>query len=381
MGIQNVSYLPGIQLPEKQCRESKNGDPLTLFVKYSDHYIEKISISAETTSEELSRTLLALCGITYEEDLKGMCLSLSKPNGLQIVGVLEGNSNESPYEIRIVEDNSVKKEIQKQIELLRTKVLRLDMDKIQCDGSLYVLSDQIKTYKEYYKISPETSEWLKSPTFNNWEFEDNELVSLVLHMYQSLGIPAQFDIDLQTLFNFVHKVREHYNHNPFHNFKHAFCVSQMAYALIHRTGFVNHMTMLEKFILITACLGHDLDHPGYNNAYQVNAKTDLAIIYNDQSPLENHHAAMLFAILRLESCNLFKNMAQEHIAIVRKSIIRTIMATDMAKHGESLSAFKKISEAFSFQEAEHRSQLLCILIKCADISTEVRPPTIAGTLG
>jgi high affinity cGMP-specific 3',5'-cyclic phosphodiesterase 9 len=272
----------------------------------------------------------------------------------------------------------MKDEIQQQVETLRNRVLALDMDKLHCDGSLYVLNNQPKQYTKRYEITPETSEWLKSPTFNNWEFEDNELVSLIMHMYENLGLPKQFDIDLQTLFNFVNTVRDHYNHNPFHNFKHAFCVTQMAYALIHKTGFVNDMTMLEKFILITACLGHDLDHPGYNNAYQVNAKTDLAIIYNDQSPLENHHCAMLFAILRLESCNLFKNIAQEHIAIIRKAIIRTIMATDMAKHGESLSAFNKIVGTFSFQEAEHRSQLLCILIKCADISTEVRPPSIAG---
>lgn len=31
--------------------------------------------------------------------------------------------------------------------------------------------------------------------------------------------------------------------------------------------------------------------------YQINAQTELAIRYNDISPLENHHAAVAFEIL------------------------------------------------------------------------------------
>jgi high affinity cGMP-specific 3',5'-cyclic phosphodiesterase 9 len=42
------------------------------------------------------------------------------------------------------------------------------------------------------------------------------------------------------------------------------------------------------------------------------------------------------------------------------------------------NAFNKVVGSFSFQDQDHRAQLLCILIKCADISTEVRPPEIAG---
>lgn len=32
-------------------------------------------------------------------------------------------------------------------------------------------------------------------------------------------------------------------------------------------------------------------------SYQINARTDLAIRYNDISPLENHHCAVTFQIL------------------------------------------------------------------------------------
>jgi hypothetical protein len=378
MGVSTIRYLPGLELPEKTVYNLNNSNgQITLFIKY-DEYIEKILISESTTPEELSRALLTICGVDYNCDPKGYTLGLWTEQGSQLLGQLEPNRKETPYVLKLMEDVEPSNGIKERVEYLRRKVAAIDMDKVQCDGSLYVLHDSPKKYKNHYNISPETAEWLKSPTFNNWEFEDNELVHLIIHMYQELGIMEEFQISIDTLYNFVSKVRDHYNHNPFHNFKHGFCVTQMAYALLWKTGFISEITKLEKLVLITACLGHDLDHPGYNNAYQVNAKTDLAIIYNDQSPLENHHSAMLFSILKLESCNLLKNVGREHVSIVRKSIIRTIMATDMAKHGESVAAFNKINSSFSFQDQEHRAQLLCILIKCADISTEVRPPEIAG---
>jgi high affinity cGMP-specific 3',5'-cyclic phosphodiesterase 9 len=87
---------------------------------------------------------------------------------------------------------------------------------------------------------------------------------------------------------------------------------------------------------------------------------------------------MLFAILGLDSCNLLKGLNAASFNFVRKGIIRAIMATDMAKHGEHLTTFNKLLPSFSLNEPEHRAQLMCILIKCADISTEVRPPHVAG---
>jgi hypothetical protein len=60
------------------------------------------------------------------------------------------------------------------------------------------------------------------------------------------------------------------------------------YAILHM-GLVEKLSVLEKFALILAAIGHDMDHPGLNNAYQMNALTELAIAYNDCSPLENHH--------------------------------------------------------------------------------------------
>ncbi len=42
--------------------------------------------------------------------------------------------------------------------------------------------------------------------------------------------------------------------------------------------------------------------------YQINARTDLAIRYNDISPLENHHCAVAFQILSNPETNIFSNV-------------------------------------------------------------------------
>ena len=62
-------------------------------------------------------------------------------------------------------------------------------------------------------------------------------------------------------------VQENYRNNPFHNFRHCFCVAQMMYGMIHLCGLNTMMTKEDLGVLITAAICHDLDHPGYNNTY------------------------------------------------------------------------------------------------------------------
>lgn len=110
---------------------------------------------------------------------------------------------------------------------------------------------------------------------------------------------------------------------------------------------------LEVLILLTSCICHDLDHPGYNNIYQINAKTELAIRYNDISPLENHHCSVAFRILENEDCNIFKSFGSEDFKQVREGMIRCILATDMARHNEILTNFKEILPIFNYNDKAH----------------------------
>lgn len=65
--------------------------------------------------------------------------------------------------------------------------------------------------------------------------------------------------------------------------------------------------------------------------YQINARTELAVRYNDISPLENHHCAVAFQILSLPECNIFANVDPEAFKQIRKvrRAFKTITSTNI----------------------------------------------------
>lgn len=58
----------------------------------------------------------------------------------------------------------------------------------------------------------------------------------------------------------------------------------------------------------------------------------MALRYNDQSPLENHHCSTLLSILH--QFHLLSSLTRHQRAYVRKLIIELIISTDLARHDE-----------------------------------------------
>ncbi|KAH9514910.1 High affinity cAMP-specific and IBMX-insensitive 3',5'-cyclic phosphodiesterase 9A [Bulinus truncatus] len=232
--------------------------------------------------------------------------------------------------------------------------------------------------KLLYTLSQETVDYLKQPTFDIWHWEPNEMLSLLEHMYHELGLVEEFNINPIVLKRWLLCVQENYRNNPFHNFRHCFCVSQMMYGMIHLCKLWERMTTEDLGILLTAAVCHDLDHPGYNNTYQINARTELAIRYNDISPLENHHCAVAFQILSNPDTNIFANVDKDTFKRIRAGITMLILATDMARHAEIMESFKeKLAAGFDDKNKDHLDTLKMVLIKCCDISNEVRPMEVS----
>ncbi|XP_044267215.1 high affinity cGMP-specific 3',5'-cyclic phosphodiesterase 9A [Tribolium madens] len=227
------------------------------------------------------------------------------------------------------------------------------------------------------QVSDAIRQWLRTPTFDARPWEDEELLLLLQQMYLDYDLCSKFAIDINTLRNFLYEAYKNYNDVPFHNFRHCFCVAQMMYAISWSVDLPSKIGDLEVLILLTSCICHDLDHPGYNNIYQINAKTELAIRYNDISPLENHHCSVAFRILENEDCNIFKSFKSEDFKTVREGIIRCILATDMARHNEILTNFREITPNFDYNDKAHVNLLCMVLIKVSDISNEARPMDVA----
>ncbi|XP_040005353.1 high affinity cGMP-specific 3',5'-cyclic phosphodiesterase 9A isoform X6 [Xiphias gladius] len=204
-----------------------------------------------------------------------------------------------------------------------------------------------------------------------------KMLSCLEHMYHDLGLVKDFNINPITLKRWLLCIHDNYRNNPFHNFRHCFCVTQMMYSMICLCSLQEKLTQVEILILMTAAVCHDLDHPGFNNTYQINARTELAVRYNDISPLENHHCAVAFQIFSQSDCNIFSNFDPEAFKQIRQGTITLILATDMARHGEILDSFKHKVDNFDYTDEEHVTCLKMVLIKCCDISNEVRPMEVA----
>jgi hypothetical protein len=64
-------------------------------------------------------------------------------------------------------------------------------------------------------------------------------------------------------------------------------------------------------LTILSAAAHDMDHPGTNNVYEIKCKSKLAMLYNDISVLENHHAASFFFLLdnKMLDCNVMSKFS------------------------------------------------------------------------
>ncbi|XP_069812078.1 high affinity cGMP-specific 3',5'-cyclic phosphodiesterase 9A-like [Dendropsophus ebraccatus] len=222
------------------------------------------------------------------------------------------------------------------------------------------------------EVPEEIQEALKKPTFNVWLVQDKEMLTLLEHMFYDLDLVTCFKMEAATLRRFLHSLQDHYRENPFHNFRHGFCVTQMMYSVIGLCRLQDLLSPEDIVTLMVAALCHDVDHPGLNNNYQVNAHTELASRYQNTSPLENHHCAITMKILGQEQYNIFSHTDPEETNRILENVTELILVTDLAHHPQILQSLQDIQN-FSFSNKDHVTLLKKGLIKFCDISNEARP--------
>merc|ERR1719401_2778546 len=118
--------------------------------------------------------------------------------------------------------------------------------------------------------------------------------------------------------------------------------------VINSEGF---LTDLEQYVLLIAAIAHDLGHPGVNNGFLSEVGHELALQYNDRSPLENMHCAKLYTIVANPATNVFAKLPREQYKEVRKNCIETILHTDMTMHQAMVNSlnmtYQMHTEAFT----------------------------------
>mmetsp|Transcript_3435 Transcript_3435/g.3251 ORF Transcript_3435/g.3251 Transcript_3435/m.3251 type:complete len:502 (-) Transcript_3435:194-1699(-) len=195
-----------------------------------------------------------------------------------------------------------------------------------------------------------------------------------------------FNLSTTKLCAFIRSVEADYNReNPYHNNVHAADVVQTLHSLLQMDG-AKFASSIKIFATFLAAICHDIHHPGVSNTYQVNSRSDLAIVYNDTSVLENMHAAKTFDKLMGKNCqpelNLFDGVLRRQVDCIRKMTVCAILHTDMTKHFTAVNSMKAMAKrhendkTLTLDENEENI-FLSFLLHVADISNAGKPGSLS----
>jgi 3',5'-cyclic-nucleotide phosphodiesterase len=206
---------------------------------------------------------------------------------------------------------------------------------------------------------------------------------------------------LESLTSFLVACRSAYNSFvPYHNFRHVIDVLQAVFYFLVQLGTLppyppgsplrnpskSHpkppipslLAPFDALTLLITAIGHDVGHPGVNNAFLVTLNAPLAQLYNGRSVLESFHCAAYSQILRRYWPAAFSGTE------MRQLMISSILATDMGLHFDYMKRLGRLQEKLHENGGsdgwngrtmqEYRTLACSLLIKCADISNVVRIP-------
>jgi hypothetical protein len=238
---------------------------------------------------------------------------------------------------------------------------------------------------------------------NSWDFDvltlsvqKLEQISawLIMNNPGSCAFTEQ-NVEIKKMRAFVNQIGEGYMDNQYHCFMHGVDVTHCVFRYMTLAQAELLFSQVEQFAVLVASVSHDLGHIGLNNAFLIEVQHDLAIRYNDRSPLENLHCCQLFEVLGRPAVNVFSGMKPEQYRDVRKLIIEMILHTDITQHPAMVKELEllyemnsKVFEAnttgqLADQEIEvlttapNKKLIANLLLHSADTSNPTKPWDIA----
>ncbi|XP_071852211.1 3',5'-cyclic-AMP phosphodiesterase 4C-like isoform X5 [Apostichopus japonicus] len=202
-------------------------------------------------------------------------------------------------------------------------------------------------------------------------------------LFEERNLLKNFNIPPKTFVTYMLNIEEHYNKEvKYHNQVHAADVTHSTHFLLCAPALESVFTDLEILAALFAACIHDVRHPGLNNQFLVNTNSELAIMYNDESVLENHSLAVAFKLLQMDNCNMLEALNKKQWQQFRKMVIDMVLATDMVKHMSLLAELKTMVETkkvagsgvLLLDNYSDRIQVLKNLLHCADLANPAKPP-------
>ncbi|XP_054638710.1 dual 3',5'-cyclic-AMP and -GMP phosphodiesterase 11A isoform X1 [Dunckerocampus dactyliophorus] len=211
--------------------------------------------------------------------------------------------------------------------------------------------------------------------FNDFSLDNDAMITASLRMFLELGVVQTFKIDYEVLCRWLLTVRKNYRTVAYHNWRHAFNVSQCMFAMITSASFQDVLSEAEILALMVGCLCHDLDHRGTNNAFQAKTGSALALLYGTSATLEHHHFNHAVMILQSEGHNIFANLCSKEYSNMMQLLKQAILSTDLTLHFERRSKFFEcvLAGKFSWTDEKHREVLRSMLMTACDLGAVTRP--------
>ncbi|XP_048098849.1 cAMP-specific 3',5'-cyclic phosphodiesterase 4D isoform X7 [Alosa alosa] len=239
-----------------------------------------------------------------------------------------------------------------------------------------------ETEDELAKELEDVNKWGLN-VFKVTEFSGNRPLTVMMHsIFQERDLLKTFKIPLDTFITYLMTLEDHYHADvAYHNNIHAADVAQSTHVLLSTPALEAVFTDLEILAAIFASAIHDVDHPGVSNQFLISTNSELALMYNDSSVLENHHLAVGFKLLQEENCDIFQNLTKKQRQSLRKMVIDIVLATDMSKHMNLLADLKTMVETKKVTSSgvllldnySDRIQVLQNMVHCADLSNPTKP--------
>ncbi|KAG5188742.1 hypothetical protein JKP88DRAFT_303841 [Tribonema minus] len=166
--------------------------------------------------------------------------------------------------------------------------------------------------------------------------------------------------------------------NVYHNRRHAADVTQAVHYFMQVCHLGASLTDIEMISLLLGAIVHDFKHPGRSNAFLIKTFSELSLVYNDVSVLENFHISEAFRVLRQDRCNFMRNVDPATVRSIRDTMIPLVLATDLKFHFDLLGEFNSHLTDMRTEigeESKTRTYMsaMKICMKSADISHPTRP--------
>ncbi|TFK14609.1 putative G-protein coupled receptor 63 [Platysternon megacephalum] len=196
---------------------------------------------------------------------------------------------------------------------------------------------------------------------------EHSLKFMMYELFTRYDLISRFKIPVPSLISFAEALEVGYSKykNPYHNLIHAADVTQTVHYIMLHTGIMHWLTELEILAMIFAAAVHDYEHTGTTNNFHIQTRSDVAILYNDRSVLENHHVSAAYRLMQEEEMNILANLTKDDWRELRSLVIEMVLSTDMSGHFQQI---KTMRHTLQQTEGIDKAKAMSLILHAADIS-------------